>query len=724
MNKREGITLIALVITIIVLLILAGVSINLLVGENGVLLKAQNASITNRYARYFEEFQMNKAGAMIEQGINADLAVNILGTDEEFLSYVPNIFEEDKSKFEIMAGNLVYTGKDTREEEIAKNVGMFSQYDQSLYDIIGKEFELYIQTIESAKANGEIPASILGLRTATFEQINSYLADGKKLPQKYKNDFVLSSGVLTYTGTNEERLILLSTSSTLAQYIRPATGNPKLLLTNYVAPVSGVVAESSSSDGKTMYKIKTNDESFWSVRIDNQSGSIRYGTVLKYEGVGGTITIPDRLNVTDLGIINIIGVEGKGNGSGTNRTFVHNIFQDESGASTVSSNIVQVIVAKGVYKITNYGLANLGSNKPFQLLYDGADLNLDEGTGIEGSCGSYTFVAPNTGTYTLKCWGASGAGWDKVNAENNNWGSDAGYGGYSEGKVTLSAGEKLYVNIGGKGLAAFEVTVESAQLGTSNGSGGYNGGGNLPRRADSDCSNNAGGGCTDIRFGGSTYESQILVAGGGGGCDDFGASYTTPWAQGTYGRNLNMAFNDGSGGAGGGTVSPTDKTTWSGGNGFINGYLEPNTNDSEWNNEVAKTAGQEFYKYWADGYSLPGIWYVENGQYEAKGFARLTGQDSTAGSNFGAAGGGYYGGTRALHCEGGGGGGSAYADIEGNIKQVTNIKGYIDLEELTRSDGTKVQGPMLKREIPQVTYYGRAKDALTYGNGYVAIEKN
>lgn len=267
----------------------------------------------------------------------------------------------------------------------------------------------------------------------------------------------------------------------------------------------------------------------------------------------------------------------------------------------------------------------------------------------------------------------------------------------------LSAGEKLYVNIGGKGLAAFEVTVESAQLGTSNGSGGYNGGGNLPRRADSDCSNNAGG---------------------GGGCDDFGASYTTPWAQGTYGRNLNMAFNDGSGGAGCGTVSPTDKTTWSGGNGFINGYLEPNTNDSEWNNEVAKTAGQEFYKYWADGYSLPGIWYVENGQYKAKGFARLTGQDSTAGSNFGAAGGGYYGGTRALHCEGGGGGGSAYADIEGNIKQVTNIKGYIDLEELTRSDGTKVQGPMLKSEIPQVTYYGRAKDALTYGNGYVAIEKN
>ena len=39
-NTNKGITLIALVITIIVLLILAGVSISMLTGENGVLTKA------------------------------------------------------------------------------------------------------------------------------------------------------------------------------------------------------------------------------------------------------------------------------------------------------------------------------------------------------------------------------------------------------------------------------------------------------------------------------------------------------------------------------------------------------------------------------------------------------------------------------------------------------------------------------------------------------------
>ena len=43
MKNNKGITLIALVITIIVLLILAGISIAMLTGENGLLNKASGA---------------------------------------------------------------------------------------------------------------------------------------------------------------------------------------------------------------------------------------------------------------------------------------------------------------------------------------------------------------------------------------------------------------------------------------------------------------------------------------------------------------------------------------------------------------------------------------------------------------------------------------------------------------------------------------------------------
>ena len=42
-NRNSGITLIALVITIVVLLILAGVSISMLTGENGILTQAVKA---------------------------------------------------------------------------------------------------------------------------------------------------------------------------------------------------------------------------------------------------------------------------------------------------------------------------------------------------------------------------------------------------------------------------------------------------------------------------------------------------------------------------------------------------------------------------------------------------------------------------------------------------------------------------------------------------------
>ena len=44
LKKQNGITLIALVISIIVMLILAGVSLNATIGENGIMTQAKNAT--------------------------------------------------------------------------------------------------------------------------------------------------------------------------------------------------------------------------------------------------------------------------------------------------------------------------------------------------------------------------------------------------------------------------------------------------------------------------------------------------------------------------------------------------------------------------------------------------------------------------------------------------------------------------------------------------------
>ena len=58
MKNNKGITLIALVITIIVLLILAGVSIAMLTGNNGILTQAGNAQTANLKSEAEEAVKM------------------------------------------------------------------------------------------------------------------------------------------------------------------------------------------------------------------------------------------------------------------------------------------------------------------------------------------------------------------------------------------------------------------------------------------------------------------------------------------------------------------------------------------------------------------------------------------------------------------------------------------------------------------------------------------
>ena len=65
-SKNRGITLIALVITIIVLLILAGVSIATLTGENGILTRAQDAKINTEIAEEKEAIGLAYNGVMAE----------------------------------------------------------------------------------------------------------------------------------------------------------------------------------------------------------------------------------------------------------------------------------------------------------------------------------------------------------------------------------------------------------------------------------------------------------------------------------------------------------------------------------------------------------------------------------------------------------------------------------------------------------------------------------
>ena len=83
-KKENGITLIALVITIIVLLILAGVSIAMLTGQNGILAQAQKASEQTEIASEEEKVKLSSVAALARDNGQEIIQTNL---EEELEKY-------------------------------------------------------------------------------------------------------------------------------------------------------------------------------------------------------------------------------------------------------------------------------------------------------------------------------------------------------------------------------------------------------------------------------------------------------------------------------------------------------------------------------------------------------------------------------------------------------------------------------------------------------------
>ena len=129
MKRKEGITLIALVITIIVLLILAGVSIAMLTGQNGILSQAQNAKNKTELSSEKEQIKLAVQASItknpdtleitktnLEEGIQEQLGNNreFETTDNQDGSFIVNLKNPDKMYY------VEETGKVIAEENMLK----------------------------------------------------------------------------------------------------------------------------------------------------------------------------------------------------------------------------------------------------------------------------------------------------------------------------------------------------------------------------------------------------------------------------------------------------------------------------------------------------------------------------------------------------------------------------------------------------------------------------
>ena len=145
-RQNSGITLVALVITIIVLLILAGVSIATLTGTNGILTQAQKSKMTTELSSYKEQLELYKTEKLSE---NREFLESTLTVGKESLTYntqptgetgniktvIPNIKDEYIDKIEVIKGALLINTQDKNEIEIAKSLGIAA----NPYDIVNGE---------------------------------------------------------------------------------------------------------------------------------------------------------------------------------------------------------------------------------------------------------------------------------------------------------------------------------------------------------------------------------------------------------------------------------------------------------------------------------------------------------------------------------------------------------------------------------------------------------
>ena len=161
-RKEKGITLIALVITIIVLLILAGVTIATLTGDNGILGKAKTAKTTN---------------------------------------------DEEKAKEQIKIAVMGSYGKDgeLNYDDLTKNLGQIGIKD--LPNEASYPLEVTLDGVSATiKANGEVNFATSGGYTQTGDTITS--PDGKTIKVGDYVDYDPTLGAnasdLTYTSTADK----------------------------------------------------------------------------------------------------------------------------------------------------------------------------------------------------------------------------------------------------------------------------------------------------------------------------------------------------------------------------------------------------------------------------------------------------------------------------------------------------------------------------------------
>ena len=136
-EKDNGITLVALVITVIIIIILATITLNFTFGENGIITKANQAKYMAELSTFQEELGLYKANKQIsEEGFSAESITagdgNLSYVTDEGVVTEGTIYDVIPSlkgssfagKIEIIKGELLINSQDMTEIKVAQSMGI------------------------------------------------------------------------------------------------------------------------------------------------------------------------------------------------------------------------------------------------------------------------------------------------------------------------------------------------------------------------------------------------------------------------------------------------------------------------------------------------------------------------------------------------------------------------------------------------------------------------
>ena len=195
MKNNKGITLVALVVTIVVLLILAGVSINLVLGNNGIITKAKEAAEKTVAAQEKEMIERN----LLEQELENSLAT-------------PTPKPQPTDGVKIPAGFYYVGGTKTSGIVISNNVNDKDKYKNKAVvgtDLLGNQYVWIPCTTDNTSSNLQYTRTEWGVEV-----------DGDDNSRAIKDELTLTDASVTYFDADTAKGINADVSKEIVAQIK------------------------------------------------------------------------------------------------------------------------------------------------------------------------------------------------------------------------------------------------------------------------------------------------------------------------------------------------------------------------------------------------------------------------------------------------------------------------------------------------------------------------